>query len=320
MLILTSCEKYNQINNAGVVQTPYVLYSGGLDGSLHVANDTSYFKKLFPIDDIAVRQIITADTNILYLKGNCYFSQDEGRAFNICNANALPYYDFFYKYYLPHQMIYHAPTRKVFLCTTFGLAESADLGKTFSNAGVGIIPTSVAQLTNGDIFVIQDDATIYRSAAGTGPWTQVPPGSATLAAGTDYYLTGFGNTLVATDFEGVNGSYYSTNGGADWTKYGAVSGNGRPILFVNNPKGSSDLFLGRDSMGLFKLDGTGFVPSGKGIPWYAKVQYVEGKKLIFRTGVERYYLFCATDVGLYVSESGGEDWRLIRPGRYSTLH
>ena len=321
LIVFTSCEKYNQIDNTGIVRTPYVLYVGGLAGSMHKTNDANYFQKLFPIDDRPVRQIITADTNILYLKGNCYVSDDEGRAFNVCNTNALPYYDLFYKYYLPNQMIYDKSANKVYLCTTGGLVESSDLGKTFTNSGTGITPVSVSELANGNVYCIQNDATIYTRPGGTGAWSQVAPGTSLLAAGNTYYLSSFGNTLVATDYEGALGSYYSTNGGVDWTKYTGVSSNGRYILFVNNPAGSTDLFLGRDSMGLFKLDvaSNSFVASGTGLPWYAKVQFVEGKKLVFRTGTIRYYLFCATDVGLYVSESGGEDWRLVRPGEFSTL-
>ncbi len=326
IVITTSCEKYNQIDNTGIVRTPYVLYVGGLAGSMHKTNDANYFLPLFPIDNTPVRQVITADSNLLYLKGNCYVSDDEGRAFNVCNTNARPYYNAFYKYFLPHQMLYDKSEKLVYLCTNGGLSQSADFGKTFTNAIVGGAPTSIVELDNDDVYAIQDDANIYKRTGGVGPWTQVPVGTSTLAAGTNYYLTSHGNTLVATDYEGTLGCYYSTNGGVDWTRYGGVAGNGRFILFVNsvaNPAGGNDLFLGRDSMGLFKLDpaSQAFEATSSGIPWYAKLQYVEGKKLVFRTGVERFYYFCATDVGLFLSEqdSGGEDWRPIRNGAFSTL-
>ncbi len=321
LIIFSSCEKYNQLDNTGIVKTPYVLYAGGLDGQLHKTNDANYFQKLFPVDGVPVRQIIVADSNILYLKKNCYVSDDQGRAFNVTNTNTLPFVDLFYRYFMPNQMIYDKSEKLVYLCTNSGLLQSNDLGKTFSATSLGINPASVTELENGDIIAIQDASNIYVRTGGVLGWTQVTAGSSTLAAGNKYYLSSYGATLVATDYDGVLGSYFSVNGGADWTKYDGVSGNGRAILFVNNPKGSTDLFLGRDSTGLFKLDPTTatFEPSGAGIPWYAKVQFVEGKTLVFRNDVKRFYLFCATDAGLYVSESGGADWSLARPGEYSTL-
>jgi hypothetical protein len=327
LVITSSCEKYNQIDNTGIVRTPYVMYIGGILGSLHQTNDVNYYKPLHPFDDATIRQVITADSNILYLKGNCYVSDDDGRAFNVTNTNARPYYEtLFKKYFIPHQMLYDESQRLVYLCVNGGLDQSSDLGKTFAGSTLGSSPTSIIELDNDDIFAIQDDATIHVRSGGVGAWNQVAPGASTLAAGTNYFLSSLGNTLIATDYEGELGCFYSTNGGADWTKYGGVSGNGKNILFVNaveNNQGGQDVFLGRDSLGLFKLNqGSGsFEASSTGIPWFAKVHYVESKKIVFRTGVERYFYFCATDVGLYMSEqeSAGSDWRLVRPGEYSTL-
>lgn len=283
LVLASSCEKINPPANSGLVVTPYVLYVGGLSGSLHKTNDFNYFQKLFPVDNTPVRQIITADSNILYLKGNCYVSDDEGRAFNVTNTNALPFYDAFYKYFLPHQMLYDKSERKVYLCVNGGLVESNDLGKTFAPSVIAASPKSIIELDNGDLFAIQDGATLFRRTGGAGAWAAVAPGSSPLAAGTNYYLSNFGNTLVATDYEGTLGCFYSINGGVDWTKYGGVSGSGRNILFVNsceNPGGGKDLFMGRDSMGVFKLDlaSGSFEASSTGIPWFAKIQYITCKK------------------------------------------
>lgn len=329
VVLSSSCETKSEIDNTGIVRTPYVLYTGGLDGTIRKSNDINYFDRINGKggpDNTPIRQIITADTNILLLKGNCYVSDDDGRAFSVTNTNALAFYDLFYKYYLPHQMVYDESEKRVYLCVNGGLAQSDDLGKTFTSSGLGIAPKSVVELENGNIFAIQDDANIYVRNGGVGPWSQVTAGSDVLDPGSNYYLTSFGNILVATDYEGMLGCFFSTDGGANWEKYGGVSGNGRYILFVNsvkNPDGGNDLFLGRDSMGLFKLDpiANSFEASGTGLPWSAKVQYVESKKIVFRTGIERHFYFCATDVGLYLSEqeSAGKDWRAIRAEKYSTL-
>lgn len=329
ILATSSCEKYPPRDNTGLVVTPYVLYLGGLDGVIFESNDISYFDRIngnAGPDNIAIRQIITADTNILLLKQFCYVSDDDGRAFNLTNSNPLPYYDNFYKYFLPHQMIYDKSEEKVYLCVNGGLDESSDFGKTFAPSPIGATPTSVIELDNGDLFAIQDNANIYRRTNGVGPWSAVAAGSSGLAAGSNYYLTSMGNTLIATDFEGVQGVYFSTNGGADWTKYGGTIGNGQAILCVEsceNKDGSMDLFMGRDSMGVFKLDqnSNSFEASSSGIPWYAKIHDIVCKKVVYRTGEERYFYFCATNVGLFLSEddSAGDAWRIIKEGDFSTL-
>lgn len=322
VLFFTSCDKTEPPSNSGLIVTPYVLYTGGLDGQMHKTNDANYFTKLLAIAQHPIRQIITADTNILVLRKNCYVSDNEGKALNVTNSNCLDYYDEFYRYFRPNQMCYDKSERKVYLCTKGGLLESADLGKTFGPSPLGGTPVSVVEDDNGDIYAMENSATISKRTAGVGGWAAVTPGGSTLNPGNNYYLSSYDGKLVATDYEGTAGIAESTNGGVDWTKYGSVSGNGRKILFTNQPDHTDDLFMGRDSMGLFKLVGTSFEPSGVGIPWYAKVGFVEGKRIVYRTGEPKNYLFCATDVGLYVSESGGADWYLARPGvaaEYSTL-
>lgn len=330
VLAASSCEKYPPRDNTGLVVTPYVLYLGGLDGEIFQSNDIEFFDRINGNggpDNTAIRQIITADTNILFLKEFCYTSDDDGRAFNLTNSDPLPYYDAFYKYYLPHQMMYDKSEEKVYLCVNGGLAESSDFGKTFAPSPIGIAPTSVVELDNGDLFAIQDNTNIYTRTSGFGGWSAVTPAPTGLAAGSNYYLTSMGNTLVATDFEGNNGVYFSTDGGSTWTKYGGTIGNGKFILTVEsceNEDGTMDLFMGRDSLGVFKLDqgSNSFEASSTGIPWYAKIYDITCKKVQYRTGEVRYFYFCATNVGLYLSEndSAGDAWRLIKEGDYSTLH
>lgn len=322
VLFFTACEKYNQIDNTGIIRTPYVLYTGGLDGQIHKTNDANYFTKLSAISPFPIRQIITADTNILVLRKDCYVSDDNGLAFNKTNTNCLDFYDEFYSYFRPNQMCYDESEQKVYLCTKGGLLESADFGKTFGPSPLGGTPISVIEDDNGDLYAIENSATISKRTAGVGGWGLVAPGASPLSPGNHFYLSSFNGNLIATDYEGTAGVFESSNGGADWTKLGGVSGSGKHILFTNQPEGTSDLFMGRDSSGLFKLVNGNFESSSAGIPWYAKVGFVEAKRIVYRTGETKEYLFCATDVGLYVSESGGDDWSIARPGasvQYSTL-
>lgn len=120
-LLGSGCKKYNQIDNSGTVKTPYTLFMGGFYGALHKTNDGLYFNNLFPTDNSCVRQIIVADSNILYLKENLYVSQNEGKSFQVCNQNVIPFVDAFYKYYLPNTGLYNKTERKVYICVKNGV-------------------------------------------------------------------------------------------------------------------------------------------------------------------------------------------------------
>jgi len=330
LLSVPSCKKYNQVDNSGTVKTPYILYVGGYYGTLHKTNDALYFNTLFPTDHSTVRQVVVADTMLLYVKENLYFSRNEGKAFQQSNDHPRDFEDLFYKYYLPNQALYAATDKAVYLCSKTGLEKSTDNGETFfpetnwALSSPAITPTSITQTENGNLYILKDPDEIYEKIFG-GAWTKInvvtPLPSATPDT-TTWYITHKFNVLLAVDFNGPAGIYYSMDGGVNWT---ATTGlpTKRKILFGNQPLSiNNSFFAGLDSGGLYRLDlsGTNFVPSGQGIPWFAKVHFVAGKKVIYRTDVERYYHFCATDQGLYISENDGLDWRLLRTGAYSTLY
>ncbi len=331
---LSSCKKYNQVDNASTVKTPYTLFIGGYNGTLHKTNDGLYYKPLFPTDNRAVRQIVVADSNLLYLKENFYYSTNEGGAFQICNNHAFPYQDIFYKYYLPNASVYDKSTKRVYLCTQTGLEYSTDLGVTFTADAAWndpiIIPTSITQLDNGDLYIIKDSASNVYKRTGTGNWTRVIPDlnnvlpadsikSPPTAYFPTWYISHTHDTLMALEYDGINGVYYSADQGVNWFPCTGIP-KVRKLLFGHQAFGNNTFYVGIDSGGLYKLKGSVLEPTSAGIPWYAKVHYVEGKTLTYRTDVKRTYLFCATDLGLYRSETNGLDWKLIRTGTYSTLY
>ncbi|MBK8684678.1 MAG: hypothetical protein IPN26_06620 [Bacteroidetes bacterium] len=65
-------------------------------------NDLVYFTNLFPTDNSTVRQILVADTMLLYIKENFYHSKNDGKAFQKSNLGpdyVIRHLDQFYKYY-----------------------------------------------------------------------------------------------------------------------------------------------------------------------------------------------------------------------------
>jgi len=328
LLGFSSCQKYNQIDNSSTVKTPYVLFIGGFNGTLHKTNEALYFNTLFPTDNSCVRQVLVADTNVLYLKKNLYTSKDEGRSFKASSLNAIDYIDEFYKYFYPNQMVYDQASKKVYFISKSGIQVSTDLGETFApetdfdpgnTAPVpGFPPTSITQLDNGKMFVMYDSAVQYMKAPGAS-WKEIlADGTSDLPWDTTWYFASTHDTLIAIDFFGKYGVHFSTDDGATWAALKGMP-KSRKMLFGNEAFGGQTFYLGLDSGGLYRLDGTTFTATGAGMPWYTKMSYVEGKRVVYRTDVMRYYLFCATDQGLYISETNGFDWKMIRTGNYSTL-
>jgi hypothetical protein len=326
-LSISSCEKYNQVDNSNTAKVPYVLYVGGYDGKLLQTNDGLYFQSLFPIDNSPVRHIEVADSNIVSVKQKAYFSTNEGKSFPSCAnvGNTYDWVDQFYKYFIPNGLRYHTSTKKTYLCTKAGLMISDDFGKNFNLASnwadPSIIPNSITRLDNDELYIIKDSSTnVYKLLPGLplNNWTKVAFTAGLTTDKAKWYLSHQGNNLYAVDYRGWAGVMQSVDFGANWSPTTGLP-NGNKILFANTPYGSNNLFIGFDSAGMYRLNGTAFQQVGNGIPWWAKISYVEGKETIYRTGIVRKYLFCATDIGLYISEDNGNNWKLSKAGSYSTL-
>jgi hypothetical protein len=332
---LSACEKYNQVDNSSTVKTPYTLFIGGYDGTVQKTNDALSYNSLFSTDNSITRQIIVADSNIIYLKDYIYCSNNDGKTFpRSAPFTPVLHIDKFKKYYLPNTGLYEPNTKIVYMCGNtndsvkggqpINMLKSTDFGKTFQadNNFIDPImyPTSITQLKNGLAYIMQDSSRIYkRIRKDTVGWVKVSQ-NATNPLGSNtakWYISHKGDSLFAIDYFGKKGIYYSTDA-SNWFKCTGIP-TSKKILFANQAFGNNEFYVGLDSGGLYRLNGTNFVPTGPGIPWYAKIGFVEGKTVTYRTDAKRTYLFAATDVGLYISETNGFDWRLIRNGTYATL-
>lgn len=327
LFTLNACQKYNQIDNTRTIKTPYTLLIGTYDGAMYKTNDALYFNTFLHVDQTAIRQILVADSSICYIKRNFYYSKDDGKSFQATNLNVVPYLDLFYEYYIPNPAVYDKNTKNVYLCTTNGIAVSSDLGATFTadNNWSPSPPASFAkmrsltQLDNGKLYLMGDSASQYIKN-GNGPWTLVNQTQKLPTDTTVWYVEHSHDTLFAIDFYNKSGIFYSADEGVSWN---ACSGlpKKREILFGNRPFGSEAFYVGLDSAGLYRLNGATFEATGAGLPWTAKVTFIEGKRVVYRTDVMKYYLFCSTDQGLFISESSdGKDWKLLRNGMFSTLN
>lgn len=323
ILFATSCKKYNNVNNNATIKTPFTLYMGGYSGTVQRTNDGVYFTTEFSVDQSAVRHLEFADSNVVNIKQNSYYSKNAGSSFNISNAVPRDYQSLFYQYFLPNGLKYDASTKILYLCGKSDLMVSTDFGVTYSpesawGTGGKIVPTSITELDNGDLFIGKDSTDLYKKTGGVGNWNKVNTVTV-LPSDSTWYLAHSHDTLIAIDYYGRFGVKYSTDGGLNWNSFTGVSNNGKEILFGNNTPETGEFYIGRDSGGLFKLNGTAFVATGSGIPTYAKVSYVVSRQKVYRTNEIKKYIFCATNMGLFESQTNGQDWSLVRTGNFSTL-
>jgi hypothetical protein len=320
---ISSCKKYNQIDNGSTVKTPYTLFIGGYNGIMKKTNDALYFSSLFATDNSTIRSIIVADSNVCMIKDSFYYSKDDGKFFQLSYKKVTPHIDRFYKYYIPNISLYNQNDKRLYLCSKNSFIEfSTDLGKTFQvdnnwiDASKTLQPTSITQLNNGRMFMMKDTS-LFRQI-GVGGWEKMEvdtPFNLTYTA--NWYISHTHDTLMAIDFDGTQGVYYSTDEGRKWYIVKQLLPNTKKILFGKEVFGQ--FYIGLDSAGLYSFSGNQLKPVGKGIPWYAKVSDMVGKTIRYRTDATRNYWFCATDQGLYISETDGTDWKLVHPGQWSTL-
>ena len=327
LFTIGACQKYNQIDNTRTIKTPYSLLAGCYTGQLFKTNDALYFSQLHFPDHAAIRQVLVADTVIAYLKQNFYYSKDEGKSFFGSNLDVHDFLDKFYQFYIPNPAVYDRVEKKIYLCTKSGLMVSSDYGATFiteTNWTPNPPPSfnrmrSLTQTDNGTLYLMGDSVNQYVKQ-GSGNWTLVAQATKLPTDTTVWYVEHSHDTLFAIDFYNKSGVLYSANQGVDWAACTGLPKNKKEILFGNRPFGEDNFYVGLDSGGLYRLEGTTFKSTGAGIPWWAKVSFVEGKRVVYRTDVNKYYLFCATDLGIFVSESNGKDWYLKRDGNFSTLY
>jgi len=317
-----SCKKSNGIDNNSVIKKPYALYVGSNSGDLLNTNDGTAYKTIFATDRYPYRAIITSGDNVLFVKANVHLSENNGHNFN-------PTYTGFANPFTPwQQMILNVESYgKIYLAsidpTSRGVVYSEDHGKKWkvdNNFDTSVNPTalisSFTQLKNGTMFGFDDTKdSLYRKDNKDDAWShflqnrQQPGGMS--------YLSHFNNTLLLTDFRGTNGVQYSNDSGKNWTPY-----TGLPIrkLLCTNAPLDRVLLVGTDSFGVYRLENGRFVASNNGLENYTTVYAIAGKEDIYKNGIEKRYIYLATNRGVYRSEDLGFTWALVLEGDFGSLY
>lgn len=322
---IQSCKKKDDINNDGILKKPFSLYAGAQNGSLYLVNSVDTGSLMFPIDGAAVSALLTTGTNVLMAKQNLFISQNNGRNFSLAYDKMYSIFQGF-PIYVPGQaaMLDAKGYDRVYLCSIEGrgIVYSQDNGKTWTPdagwdngvSGGGI--SSLAQTKGGAVFAhnIFTDS-IYRKDNRDDNWTWVQPGNGLPSSG-GFMLSNYNNVLLAVDVTGINGILYSADG-ANWSPYTGLPN--RPIYAATAPF-DQRLLVGTDSMGIYRLEGSVFVPANNGLETGTTVYGFAGKDDIFKNETRRAFIYAATNKGLYRSQDGGLNWVRVKTGKFTSIY
>ncbi|HXS36410.1 MAG TPA: hypothetical protein VN721_06895 [Flavipsychrobacter sp.] len=328
VIAVQGCTKKSNNNNNVVIETPYGLYFSDTAGALFNTNDGSTVKPLvfFP-DGYPSRAITISGNNLIWVKNNAHISTNDGSNFNPTYRFVNP------ASFGPSTILSSKDEGRVYLTSTQykgGVVYSDQNGapgtwivdsfaKGFSNPA---FITSFTELANDS--VIGYDALnhrIFYKAGKNRPWVEniISTGSTKLPTNGFFFLTHFNNTIVALDFLGINGAWYSNDLGVTWAQY-----KGLPIrsLRCGNAPFDQVLLVGTDSLGIYMLNPSTntFTSANAGLSVNPVVNGIVGKEQIYKTGGTVQYIYIATNKGLYRSQDLGNNWVMVQPGNYVDIY
>jgi len=328
-----SCSKDNSINNTTVIATPYSLYFCDSSGSLWNTNDGIFFKtSVFPSDGVPSLAILTADTNLLWIKSGvpvgkvtAHISTDNGKNFNPTYSplNPLSFDQTIALYSSDEQRVYIATGDGIYNGVKYNTMGGIP-NQWVDDIKMPIVPgtmiTSFTELNNNTIVAFDwTTQRLFTKASATAPWIQQIQSTINpLPAGGQFALGHYNNTIVLVDRTGLNGAWYSQNSGVDWFPYST----GLPKVPLNvafAPFGST-LLVGTDSNGVFALQGSGFVSANGGLDIGTTVRSIVAKENIYVNGVSVQFVYMATNKGIFRSQDLGQNWIPVRLGNYYSVY
>lgn len=320
-----SCKKENGIDNNNVIETPYVLYASDASGNVFKTNDGQNYSTIFPGDGTPLRAIITSKQNILLAKNQTlFFSENEGKTFNPYPVVKLPV-NIPWPYFILDVKSYER-IQCANIYSMGGVSQSQwDNGKSFDNDTNWVNDTaysteSFTELEDGLVYAYslsggkQNISRLYYKAGKDKPWTPRP---ASLPTPNRFYLSHYNNTLVATDYDNLAGSWYSNDSGKSFQQYLGLPTT--VTLYATCGK-YNQLLIGTQSKGVYRLSGTTFVASNSGLHPNPTVYSIVAKENYYKNNVTKQFFYIATDKGIYRSEDLAKSWIKVKEGDYRLLY
>ncbi len=328
----TGCKKENGIVNNNVVRTPYGLLIGQVNGKIENTNDGATYKTIFSIDNSAPRAILTSGLNILMVKYNPVLAHPGADLFVMQTDTPALNFNYLGKIHIKTaapwaSAILDVPSHDAIYAAT---AENGGVSASYGTHGVNWEPvqgvngsnpdpgksSSFTQTRDGNVYGLDNSSpTIFKLTTVKTAWTQT---TATGLPAGNFYLSHINNTLLAGDYTGSAGVYYSADGGQNWTQYSGLS-SGQQVFSLAAPF-DQVVLAGTDSAGIYRLVNGAFVPSNNGLEAFTSVYGIVGKQNIFKNDVIKQYIYIATNKGLFRSEDLGQNWVKVRGESFRTLY
>lgn len=323
-----SCKKENGIDNNNVIQKPYALYAVDAKGNILKTNDGINYNTVFPGDGQNVRALITSKQNIMIVKDQTLFlSKNDGRSFDPIKLSVVtvptnikwPYF------------ILDVPSFDRVLIAN-GIAGPGNVSFSPSNGAYFDSDTNWTtedKPNTTESFTQTDDKVVYSySISGsetgvsklyykTGKDEPTKPRSTDLPSPYNYYVAHFGNTVIATDYDGTNGSWYSTDQGKTFKQYTGLPTT--KILYATY-SAYDKLLIGSQNNGVYLYNNGTFVQSNSGLPANTSVYSIVGKDNLYKNNVTKKIFFIATSNGLYRSEDLAQTWIKVKDGEYKLVY
>lgn len=326
-MIFQSCSKENGIDNNNVIKRPYVLYLSDAKGTIFASNNGDDYKTVFPGDGTPVRAIVTSKQNLLMVKSDVlFFSDNGGQSFNpyLPGTNMVVPKNIPWPYFL----LGSEDQDRIYITNLLGvggISYSSYDGKSFDadtnwKADTPYTAESITQLDNKKMFAyslsgsLHGISHLYMRNSEDEPWEPV---RTNLPITNKFYLTNNGDVLVATDYEGIQGAWYSSDEGKTFTKY---SGLPSTTLYATHAPFGKVVLVGTKNLGIYKFDGTSFAASNSGISPGSTVYSITSKANIYKNDINRQYIFAATSTGIYRSEDMAKSWVKVKPGDHRLVY
>jgi len=351
---LQSCKKSDGIVNNNVISTPYSLFFADTAGALFNTNDGINIKKsLFPTDGYPSRAICYSNSTLLWVKRNIYYSNNNATNFNAANIvlnafDGLPTFTVADSAFNQTVILYAANEKKVYLAVDdnmtriypsanygMGLAYSNNDGNpkswiidtAYDNGISGVKINTLTQLKNNMIFAYdpQTNRIFHKLTTFTDAdsgWHETLAGANPLPTPNAFTLAHFNNMLVAVDYKFKQGAFYSTDLGANWSRFNGLPAN-RNLYYASSPF-DQVLLVGTDSFGVYKLstdDLTMFKASNIGLDNFTSVHSIAAKENIYKNNsIATQFIYLATDKGIFRSQDLGESWIKVQPGNFISIY
>jgi hypothetical protein len=335
-LVLSSCDKYNNISNTNTIKKPYALYMGGMYGNLAKTNDGELFDWPQKAGTTHFSNgLLTTENRIIHLRKHIYVA-DATKPYhapvqqnNWLVRGTIITNDSFGGNYL--NIYCHDKSRnEVYVSTTNGLVISTNGGKDafildgkLPPTGLGF-PTSIVQLSNDKLYTW--DETSKKVCRRDLPVSGVSQNWVTTAAALPtansqrWMLGSQVDRLWAVEKRMYNQPRYSTDEGVNFTSASGLP-DSATVTLAKTTKVNGDFFIGIDSVGLYRYNKASnkFLLSNGGLPQNIRCFDIVSKRNEYVSGETKDYIYLATNLGLYMSDDDGKNWVLKQPNAWGAL-